>query len=125
LKLLKEWSKRLVWSSALEALDLPKRIKAALKRFINELKKLDRGCEVYLFGSYARGDWLAESDLDLIIVSSTFKGLDLGKRYLKVRRLLPDWVSAELLLYTPAEFQEAKERSMIVKDAMEHWVKLA
>jgi predicted nucleotidyltransferase len=74
-----------VWSSALEALNLPKRIKAALKRFINELKKLDRRCGVYLFGGYARGDWLAESDLDLIIVSSTFKGLDLGKRYLKVK----------------------------------------
>jgi hypothetical protein len=42
-----------------------------------------------------------------------------------VRRLLPDWVSAELLLYTAAEFQRAKERSMIIKDAMEHWVKLA
>jgi len=115
----------LVLSSALEALDLPKRVKAALKRFVNELKKLDYECEAYLFGSYARGDWLAESDIDLIVISSTFEGLDLGKRYLKVRRLLPDGLSAELLLYTPAEFQRAKKRSMIIKDAMKHWVKLA
>jgi len=115
----------LVLSSALETLDLPKRVKAALKRLVNGLKELDRECEAYLFGSYARGDWLAESDIDLIIVSSTFKGLDLGKRYLKVRSLLPDKLSTELLLYTPAEFQRAKKRSMIIKDAMKHWVKLA
>ena len=125
LKRLRRWLEGLVLSSALEALDLPKRVKAALKRFVNELKKLDYECEAYLFGSYARGDWLAESDIDLIVISSTFEGLDLGKRYLKVRRLLPDGLSAELLLYTPAEFQRAKKRSMIIKDAMKHWVKLA
>ena len=76
-------------------------------------------------GANARGDWLAESDIDLIVISSTFEGLDLGKRYLKVRRLLPDGLSAELILYTPAEFQRAKKKSMIIKDAMKHWVKLA
>jgi predicted nucleotidyltransferase len=114
-----------VLSSALEALDLPRRVKAALERFANELKELDRGCEAYLFGSYARGDWLAESDVDIIVVSSIFEGLDFGKRYLKVRRLLPNWLSTELLLYTPAEFQRAKKRSLIIKDAMRHWVKLA
>jgi predicted nucleotidyltransferase len=110
LKLLRGWLEGLVWSSALEALNLPNRIKAALKRFINELKKLDRGCEVYLFGSYARGDWLAKSDLDSLIISSTFEGLDLGKSYLKLRRLLPDWLSAELLYTTGVPQGEGEER---------------
>jgi len=125
LKRLRRWLEGLVLSSALEALDLLKHVKAALKRLINGLKELDRECEAYLFVSYARGDRLAESDIDLIVISSTFEGLDLGKRYLKVRRLLPDRLSAELLLYTPAELQRAKKRSMILKNAMEHWVKLA
>ena len=115
----------MVSSSALECLDIPKRIKVALKRFLIKLKKVDQECEVYLFGSYARGDWLAESDVDLVIISPTFEGLEIGERYLKVRNLLPTWLSAELLLYTPAEFQEARKTSTVIKDAMKHWVKLA
>lgn len=118
--------KELAPSSALEALNLPKRLRAALRRFVIKLRdEVNQGCEAYLFGSYARGDWLAESDIDLIIISSSFEGLDLGKRYLKVRKLLPTWFSAELLLYTPAEFQRAKKRSIILKDVMKHWVRLA
>ena len=31
--------------------------------------------EAYLFGSYARGDWLEESDVDLIVVSPGFEGV--------------------------------------------------
>ncbi|MEM0024544.1 MAG: nucleotidyltransferase domain-containing protein [Thermofilaceae archaeon] len=80
--------------------------------------------QVYLFGSYARGDWLRDSDVDLIVVSPAFRGLNLGERYLLVRRLLPDTISVELLLYTPEEFERLRGRSVILRDAEKYWVRL-
>ncbi len=59
--------------------------------------------EVYLFGNYVRGDWLRDSDLDLIVVSPRFRGMELGRRYAPVRELLSANVSVELLLYTLEE----------------------
>jgi hypothetical protein len=49
--------------------------------------------------------------------------LELGRRHLLVRELLPSWLSVELLLYTPKEFEMAKKRS-IIEDAAEYWIKL-
>ncbi len=80
--------------------------------------------EVYLFGSYARGDWIEDSDLDLVVVSPYFKGLTIGERYVIVRELLPKDVGVEMLLYTPEEFERVKKRSVVIQDAMEYWVRL-
>jgi len=109
---------------ALDRLNVPTMIKEALKEFLAKVKKVLGDPEVYLFGSYARGDWLYESDLDLIVVSRRFKGLDLGKRYTLVRKLISSKVSVELLLYTPEEFERVKKKSIVIQDAMEYWIKL-
>lgn len=114
----------MVKRSDLDKPDLPERIRRELRRFIGRVREqLSGDCEVYLFGSYARGDWVSDSDLDLIVVSSRFDGLELGRRHLLVRELLPSWLSVELLLYTPKEFEMAKKRS-IIEDAAEYWIKL-
>jgi len=81
--------------------------------------------EAYLFGSYARGDRLSDSDIDLIVVSDGFKGLDLGRRHTLTRKLLPPGRGFEILTYTPEEFEEAKRRSIVIQDAAEYWIKIA
>ena len=51
------------------------------RRFISELEK--RGVKVveaYLFGSWARGDWLVDSDVDVVVVSPDFRGVPWLKR---------------------------------------------
>ena len=80
--------------------------------------------QVYLFGSYARGDWLEDSDLDIIVVSPKFRGLTIGERYAMIREHLPSDISVELLLYTPEEFEKARKKSIIIQDAAEHWIRI-
>ncbi len=95
-----------------------------LKKFAAEAKGVLGSVEVYLFGSYARGDWLEDSDVDLVVVSPAFKGSDVGRRCPLVRRLLPRDVGFEILTYTPEEFEEAKKKSIVLQDAVEYWIEI-
>ena len=104
---------------------LPTEVRRALEEFVERLRGELGEAEVYLFGSYARGDWLRSSDVDLVVVSPAFRGLGPGERYRLVRRLLPDTISVELLLYTPEEFARALERSVVLRDASRYWVRLS
>ncbi len=109
---------------ALSSLDLPEKVREALREFLAKVEKALGEVEVYLFGSYARGDWLSDSDLDLVVVSEKFRGLSVGERYALVREMLPKDISVEILAYTPEEFERALKRSVILRDAAEYWVKL-
>lgn len=107
-------------------LDIPSKVKKGLRRFLKCVKNaLGKDVQVYLFGSYARGNWLLDSDIDLVVVSRAFKEMDVGKRYLLVRSLLPKSMSFELLLYTPEEFEKVKDKSTVIEDAKEYWIRLA
>jgi predicted nucleotidyltransferase len=44
-------------------------------RVVSVIKKRLPDVRVILFGSRARGDHLADSDIDLILVSRTFEGI--------------------------------------------------
>jgi predicted nucleotidyltransferase len=103
---------------------IPESVAAVLEEFVRRVRELLGEAEVYLFGSYARGDWLVDSDIDIIVVSDKFRGMELGERYVMVRSLLPTTVSVDLLLYTREEFERARRRSIIVGDAEEYWIKL-
>lgn len=109
---------------SLEDIDLPREIREALERFVERVRDELGDAEIYLFGSFARGDWLLESDLDLVVVSSRYEGRELGERYLMTRSLLPENLSVELLLYTPEEFRRALRRSIVLRDASRYWIKL-
>ena len=103
----------------------PEDVLEMLKAFAEKLRSILGSAEVYLFGSYARCDWLTDSDIDLVVVSDAFKGLSLEKRYALVRKLLPPDRGFEILTYTREEFEQAKRRSIVIQDASEYWIRIA
>ena len=103
---------------------VPEKLLEILRRFTERAKSELGDVEVYLFGSYARCEWIEDSDVDLIVVSDALKGLDVGRRYALLRRMLPRDMSFEILAYTREEFREALRRSVILQDAAEYWVKI-
>ena len=70
----------------------------------------------FLFGSRARGDYLEESDWDLMIVSPEFNGIPFPQRATLFLRKVP-LRRVELLCYTEEEFQERVAESGIVAEA--------
>jgi len=81
--------------------------------------------QVIVFGSRARDDYTEESDMDILVISRDFEGVNwfrrpkkfyLGWNYDELPRL-------ELLCYTPEEFEEKRTRQgSIVKTAAEEGV---
>lgn len=108
----------------LRKLSLPPEVFKALEELVKALRERCDDVEVYLFGSYARGTWLEDSDIDLIVISKCFEGMGSEERYRYVRNLASKRLSFELLIYTPQEFEKVKKRSIVIQDAMEYWIKL-
>jgi len=102
---------------------LPQSVVDAINIFLKNLVEKIGDAEVYLFGSYARGDWIEDSDIDLVVISPRFGDTPLCDRMVMLRRLAPDIHAFEIFAYTPEEFEEAKY-SIIIGDAMEYWIKL-
>lgn len=54
--------------------NLPERFNRAIIAFLVATEeKLESGFRVYLFGSLSRGDYLMESDIDVVVVSEELK----------------------------------------------------
>ena len=108
--------------------DIPREVIDAVKRFVHGLEKRGFRVEkVYLFGSYARGTWLKTSDVDLVVVSSDFRGMPFTERLDVVNRVV--WEEGiepyvEALPYTPEELEERVERSVVLMDAKRYWIPL-
>ena len=84
---------------------------------------LTRARKVIVFGSVARGDADAGSDLDLIIVADTARPF--FERFKDFAGLYDVWPRLDLLIYTPEEFARmvAEERPLITQ-ALEEGVVL-
>ncbi|NYB52255.1 MAG: nucleotidyltransferase domain-containing protein [Methanobacteriaceae archaeon] len=80
--------------------------------------------KILIFGSRARGDHLLESDMDIIIVSSKFQGIDWIKRIREVSDLWEGLVLLEPLCYTPQEFEEKRKQIGIVNQAVKEGVEV-
>jgi predicted nucleotidyltransferase len=80
-----------------------------LREFAQQLKSKHKVKKVYLYGSFARGDFHEGSDIDLIIVGE-FEG-KMPKRIGTILdlTLLP----VEPLVYTEAEFEQMKDRAFL------------
>ena len=69
-------------------LKIPEEVKEKIRKAVEVVKSAVPDAEILLFGSFARGDWLEESDIDLMVVSDRFEGLDyISRIYLVKRRL--------------------------------------
>jgi predicted nucleotidyltransferase len=74
---------------------------------------------VLLFGSRARGDYVQESDWDLIVISPAFAGVPFLRRGAEVAMAIfrADVGAAEVLCYSPEEFQAKSSELGIVGTA--------
>ncbi len=77
-----------------------------------------------MFGSRARGDYLLDSDYDLIIVSDKFKNYDFTDRMAQVMRLSDGSVSFDIICYTEDEFEKKKKEIGTVQEAVKEGVLL-
>ncbi len=73
---------------------------------------------VLAFGSRARGEALAHSDLDLLIVSDAFRNIRWLDRPVRVLEALQLPFGVDLLCYTPDEFSRKREELGIVRTAL-------
>ncbi|MFN0063620.1 MAG: nucleotidyltransferase domain-containing protein [Myxococcaceae bacterium] len=70
--------------------------------------RLQKRCEqAFLFGSYARGEQCAQSDIDVIVVAETQRSLpERGKDFLD---LVIEFAPMDLVVYTPDEWKRMKK----------------
>ena len=82
-----------------------------LREFAHLLKTKRKVKKVYLYGSFARGNFHEGSDIDLIIVGE-FEG-KMPQRIKEVLDLTA--LPVEPLVYTEAEFEHMKERTFLTE----------
>ena len=99
-----------------------------LRRFTRKglpaLRRRYRPTLVLVFGSRARGEALADSDLDLLVVSERFRNVPFLQR---AARLLEDLAlpyPIDVLCYTPEEFARKRAELGIVSQAVEDGIAL-
>lgn len=102
----------------------PVAVKAAqrLRRRVAQTIPIER---MVLFGSRARGDARAESDVDLLLVSPVFEGLSAGKRAAPLYRAWDAELPVDFLCYSPAEFERLRLRTSLVRIALEEGIEIA
>jgi hypothetical protein len=78
-----------------------------------------------IIGSTARGDFLANSDIDLIIISPDFSNVEFFDR---LRLLRKEWknlkVELEVIGYTPKEFKEAMMMNTAIREAVKEGIQI-
>jgi len=112
--------------AALDNLNIPEDVKKKIEIVVSLVRDELGECEVFLFGSFARGDWLLDSDVDLIVVSDSFMDQDYIQRLYRLKRLmLRHGISrVSFIPLTRREFQERKEHSVIISDAMSYAIRI-
>jgi predicted nucleotidyltransferase len=95
------------------------KIKQEALDFISRIKGFQIE-KAIIFGSRIRGDYLENSDLDIILVSSDFSGIPFTDRMTRIYEFYSHWkapYSLEILCYTPEEFTRKKRMIGLVQDA--------
>lgn len=87
--------------------------------FVERVRAKYRITQAILFGSRARGDHLADSDYDIVLVSPDFQGIFFSRRSALMHDFWTHWpLDIEPLCYTPAEFEKKKAQIGIVSKAV-------
>jgi predicted nucleotidyltransferase len=81
------------------------------------------GATIYLFGSYARGDHMLDSDVDVVVVSQGFESMSFPQRVEYVRRMLPEHLGFDVIPLTPRELKEKAKRSFY-REISRYWIEI-
>ncbi|MGC8778898.1 MAG: nucleotidyltransferase domain-containing protein [Candidatus Caldatribacteriaceae bacterium] len=81
-----------------------------IMRYLNRLRQEIRVTRAILFGSHALGEALNTSDVDLVILSPDFRGMNFLRRLELLARYWEPGLDADILGYTPEEFEEASQK---------------
>lgn len=105
-----------------------KKIREEVVKIARKLKERNKLDKVILFGSFARGDFGKYSDVDLIAISKRFNGIEKLKRspklYYDIHDKLKLKFDVDIVCYTPEEFQNLRNKSLIIKEASEHGIEV-
>lgn len=89
-----------------------------LRKFIENLSKDFSIQNIILFGSRASHKFRENSDVDLMIVSKDFYGMDFFERGAKMYNYWNIDLPVDFICYTPEEFNNLKKKISIVKEAL-------
>ncbi|MSQ14935.1 MAG: nucleotidyltransferase domain-containing protein [Dehalococcoidia bacterium] len=87
-----------------------------VKDIVDQLKPFHADM-IILFGSYADGTYRKDSDVDLLIIKKTDKPFH--DRQIEARMLLRSTTPVDVFVFTPAEFEIAKQNNPLIKEAVE------
>ena len=94
-----------------------------IRKFKDNLNREKRIDKIILFGSRATGRSQKDSDVDLILVSPTFRGMKIGR----ARGLHKYWdidMPVDFICYTPEEFEEKRKQVSLVSLAVEEGIEI-
>lgn len=97
----------------------PAEIDSAAERLKQRLAPAIQIEKILLFGSHGRGDARPDSDVDLIVVSPSFRGKSLGQRAHALHHAWDLDAAVDFLCYTPEEFARLASRTSIVQIALD------
>ena len=95
-----------------------------LAEFKKNVSKVIPINKMILFGSHATGKTHKRSDVDLVIVSSKFKG---KRSFKRANKLYDYWnlrLPVDFLCYTPEEFNKLRKQITIVMEADSTGIKI-
>ncbi|MEM1810843.1 MAG: nucleotidyltransferase domain-containing protein [Thermofilum sp.] len=108
----------------LDRVRLSKKQKRELLAFLKRLRDELDVSEVYLFGSRIYGTPLADSDLDMVVVSEKFRERSFIENMELLSRLWDGSFTLEMFPYTPEQLEKYKGRKVVITEALEKGVKL-
>jgi len=104
---------------------MDKRPDSRITDFVEKVRLKYKVTQAIFFGSRARGQELADSDYDVILVSPDFQGVFFSQRSALMYDFWRHWpLEIEPLCYTPEEFETKKSQISIVSEAVKEGILL-
>ncbi|MBI2134102.1 nucleotidyltransferase domain-containing protein [Candidatus Woesearchaeota archaeon] len=99
------------------------KIDSRISAFLKKVRKDYSIEKAIFFGSRARGDFMKNSDFDIILVSPDFNGTFFSARIAALYTYWDFWpLEIEPLCYTPEEFKKKSKEIGIVRTAVKEGV---
>ena len=97
---------------------MEREVNLKMKKFAKRVRKEFSDAQIYLFGSRAKNDELADSDFDILVVSKGFEGVQFFERPVKMYDYWEEKEPIDAFCYTPKEFLEKKRLIGFVSEAL-------